>query len=318
MSWEGNTNTSPLQRHLYNGKELDTDFGLNVYFYGYRLHDPALGRFTTIDPIADNFPFVFVYNYVENRVPNGIDLHGLQFISAAQAKINISTGGISLKVENLSNPTQAQIVLAKPVTRINESGPFITTTFPTVIGEKNFKSNQVKRSRATQNNATISSNIIVDRPSGSSRDRRKKRRELQRQGIEPNRVIVNAPVNIPTGNGAGGRGLGALWFITEFVNWFTNETVEGDLEAAEWQKTILANEAINIVEAAFNNESFEFPQIQGFTPAQVQSDIANYIFQGEFLNEYSAEDLKRITEVSQNLILANGIPLRTERVTTQN
>lgn len=32
-----------------------------------------------MDPIADQFPHVSVYNYAENRVPGGIDLWGLQF-----------------------------------------------------------------------------------------------------------------------------------------------------------------------------------------------------------------------------------------------
>ena len=71
-----------MQRHLYNGKELDIDFGLNVYFYGARLHDPAIGRFTTLDPISDRFAWVSTYNYAENRPVNGIDLHGLQFLQS--------------------------------------------------------------------------------------------------------------------------------------------------------------------------------------------------------------------------------------------
>ncbi len=90
MSWENNTNTSPLQRHLYNGKELDTDFGLNVYFYGARLHDPALGRFTTLDPISDRFPWVSTYNYAENRPVNGIDLHGLQYVPFSSATFQMT------------------------------------------------------------------------------------------------------------------------------------------------------------------------------------------------------------------------------------
>ena len=46
------------------------------------MYDPAYGRFTGVDPIADQFAFVSVYNYAENRVPNGIDLWGLQYQDA--------------------------------------------------------------------------------------------------------------------------------------------------------------------------------------------------------------------------------------------
>lgn len=72
--------TAPLtpgvkQQYLYNGKELDET---GLYAYGFRYYDPATGRFTGVDPIADQFAFVSGYNYAENRVPNAIDLWGLQ------------------------------------------------------------------------------------------------------------------------------------------------------------------------------------------------------------------------------------------------
>ena len=46
------------------------------------MYDPAVGRFTGVDPIADKFAHITGYNYAENRVPNGIDLHGLQFVQS--------------------------------------------------------------------------------------------------------------------------------------------------------------------------------------------------------------------------------------------
>ena len=73
-------NAGRENRYLYNGKELDTEFGLNWYHYGARMYDPAVGRFTGVDPIADKFAHITGYNYAENRVPNGIDLHGLQYV----------------------------------------------------------------------------------------------------------------------------------------------------------------------------------------------------------------------------------------------
>ena len=70
----------------YNDKELDTDFGFNLLFYGARLHDPALGRFTGVDPISDKFPHVSTYNYAENEPIANIDLHGLQKLRATNLR----------------------------------------------------------------------------------------------------------------------------------------------------------------------------------------------------------------------------------------
>jgi hypothetical protein len=38
-------------------------------------------RFTGLDPIADQFPHVSVYNYAENGVPGETDLRSLQSMS---------------------------------------------------------------------------------------------------------------------------------------------------------------------------------------------------------------------------------------------
>ena len=80
MKMEGNftQNTGRENNYLFNGKELDTDFGLNWYHYGFRMYDPAIGRFTGVDPISDKFPWVSTYNYAENEPIANIDLHGLQ------------------------------------------------------------------------------------------------------------------------------------------------------------------------------------------------------------------------------------------------
>ena len=86
------TSSSIEQDFKYNGKEYDEDFGL--YFYGARYYNPSIGRFTGVDPISDQFAHVSVYNYAENRVPNGIDLWGLQFLDVSQTNLSVSNGQI--------------------------------------------------------------------------------------------------------------------------------------------------------------------------------------------------------------------------------
>ena len=40
-------------KYKYNGKELQDELGLNVYDFGNRNYDPALGRWMNIDPLAE-------------------------------------------------------------------------------------------------------------------------------------------------------------------------------------------------------------------------------------------------------------------------
>ena len=51
------------------------------------MYDPQLGRFPSLDPIADMFPHVSPYNYAENKPINCIDLWGLQ-------AVQVSTGAM--------------------------------------------------------------------------------------------------------------------------------------------------------------------------------------------------------------------------------
>ncbi|MCK5136389.1 MAG: hypothetical protein KAR19_11425 [Bacteroidales bacterium] len=69
-------------KYLYNGKELQDEQlgGVNLDWYSFekRYYDPALGRFTGLDPIAEEFYHVSPYNYAENSPIANIDLWGLQ------------------------------------------------------------------------------------------------------------------------------------------------------------------------------------------------------------------------------------------------
>ena len=65
------------QPYLYNGKEFVEAHGLNTYDYGFRGYYAPIGRFTSIDPLAEQTPWQSPYSYAENRFVNAIDWMGL-------------------------------------------------------------------------------------------------------------------------------------------------------------------------------------------------------------------------------------------------
>jgi RHS repeat-associated protein len=73
------------QRFRYNGKELHK--GSRLLDYGFRYYSAEIGRFTGVDPIADQFPHVTTYNYAENEPIGNIDLWGLQLACAKYGKV---------------------------------------------------------------------------------------------------------------------------------------------------------------------------------------------------------------------------------------
>ena len=74
--WLHRKNLGFSNRYNYNGKE-EMPFAGYLY-YGARIMDPSIARFSSIDPISDRFPHVSTFNYAENSPISNIDLHGLQ------------------------------------------------------------------------------------------------------------------------------------------------------------------------------------------------------------------------------------------------
>ena len=67
------------QPYKYNGKELDQELGLNTYDYSARYFDPALPRFTTVDPLAEKYPSISPYAYCANNPVRFIDPTGMMY-----------------------------------------------------------------------------------------------------------------------------------------------------------------------------------------------------------------------------------------------
>jgi len=74
-AWE-NTPSVTDNLHQYNGKELNTDFGLNWNDYGARFYDPATARWNSIDPMSEFTDHLSPYNYVRNNPATRLDPDG--------------------------------------------------------------------------------------------------------------------------------------------------------------------------------------------------------------------------------------------------
>ena len=94
------------QPYLYNSKEFVEAHGYNTYDYGFRGYYATIGRFTTIDPLAEQTPWQSPYAYAGNNFINNIDWMGLDAITisgqAAQDFFSYLVGGGDWKTYDYS------------------------------------------------------------------------------------------------------------------------------------------------------------------------------------------------------------------------
>lgn len=64
----------------FTGKQLHDDFGFNLLSYKFRFHDPALGRFISIDPLSEQFAYNSTFAFAENKLGLGIEYEGLELL----------------------------------------------------------------------------------------------------------------------------------------------------------------------------------------------------------------------------------------------
>ena len=86
----GNENGRLAYRYGFQGQERDNEWkgDGNSYNYKYRVHDPRIGRFLSIDPLSTHFPWNSTYSFSMNRVIDMIELEGAEIARPAYQTLN--------------------------------------------------------------------------------------------------------------------------------------------------------------------------------------------------------------------------------------
>lgn len=73
-------------QYKYNGKEFQDELSLNWYDYQARNYDPAIGRWISVDPLAEKYPGISPYAYCANNPIYYIDPDGREIVIPTSLK----------------------------------------------------------------------------------------------------------------------------------------------------------------------------------------------------------------------------------------
>jgi hypothetical protein len=108
VSLTGRTFTTTEEyRYGFQNQETDNENWEGTISYKYRTALNKLGRFISVDPLSGNYPGNSTYAFSMNRLIDGVELEGLEFINYDEALIEVNSGGsIELKLSKFTDAYQ--------------------------------------------------------------------------------------------------------------------------------------------------------------------------------------------------------------------
>lgn len=175
---------SGLYRYGFQNQEIDKEFWGGAVSFEYRVEDPRLVRFFSVDPLATKFPWNSPYAFSENRLLDGIELEGLEVVLINAAKDDvIYNAGIKNKDKSAihvyahGNPTGIRDINADGI-----EGQWISTAsqFTTVL----------KRSDLWQTSSKVTDFTIVLHSCRTGRTTKSGNSFAQKMSLELGTTII--------------------------------------------------------------------------------------------------------------------------------
>jgi RHS repeat-associated protein len=185
MLMPGRSYSSAEYRYGFNGKEKDDEVkgGGNQQDYGFRIHDPRLGKFLSVDPLTQQYPELTPYQFASNTPIQAIDLDGLEaFGNRPCGWCGSGGGGGGGPMFRFSNPRAVPSNVSRPPS-VSNTPPPANTPGQVKTGSVNTQQPRVRLSQAQGdaaevkvyndiksdgNNAIVERNVTM-RPEGTDK-----------------------------------------------------------------------------------------------------------------------------------------------------
>ncbi|QTY27318.1 hypothetical protein [Flavobacterium sp. CS20] len=98
------------------------------------MYDSRLGKFLSLDPLSAQYPHNSPFAFSENRVIDGMELEGLEYLDSDASLIEVFQGVPFLKLENFSGPFRGAFKKANPNWQLIHFTPKLSS--PLMVSEE--------------------------------------------------------------------------------------------------------------------------------------------------------------------------------------
>jgi RHS repeat-associated protein len=99
---------STINRWKFQGQEHVDDLGLNWDSFKWRNHQPEIGRFFNVDPLAEKYVYNSPYAFAENKVLTFRELEGLEGVHYMDGNTHVIEKNVRVLVRQTSNDYSAR------------------------------------------------------------------------------------------------------------------------------------------------------------------------------------------------------------------
>jgi RHS repeat-associated protein len=156
------------QPYKYNGKELDQMHGLNMYDYSARHYDSAIGRFTTVDPLAEKYYSISPYVYCNNNPIKYIDPTGMYFDPVNEKAAQNLEKDLDKKISKLNKEISKLQAKGKEIGDRADRVTELTQSKTDISDMRNNSETEFRYAKASDKNNPAGKGNPVTSPTGSN------------------------------------------------------------------------------------------------------------------------------------------------------
>ncbi len=272
-------------RYGFNGKEKDTESPVQ-YDYGFRIYDPRLVRFKSVDPLSKNYPSWSPYPFAMNRPIDGIDLDGLEFLKYTDSYVYVGL---------LYDPILKKITGAETFFRVDEE------ILPITLNER-IKAQADRRAAsfifkfdvepALEDVPDSETEHLITSPTkkyytaqtySNNKERREKEKSRQFWAI----------AEAKPGNAKFEKGMIIIQIATKAASFIGTNHMENIINEARGIQSTYASSAISIINAAIENGTIP----ENYLNTNSLKDIANYLLYGKEITKFEFNEKSQKWEI---------------------